>query len=468
MAVNIELNESSSTSAALAQAVSVLQPRDVPVQVMVAASSLLKDWIGVALAGSQTPQVKKLVALSRDFNPGGPCHILGWDVRTGPQEAALVNGAAGQALDFDNTSEANNAFISSPVLPALFALAKFQKVSAATFLTAYVAGVEVATKLGIALTPEHYDRGWHTTFTTGSIGAAAASSRLLGLDPEATNFAISIAATQTSGLRVHFGTEVKAMHAGLGARAGLLGAMAARRGIVASRTALEGRNGYLQMFSGEAATKAKLSFGVPWSLMDPGPEFRIYPCCQCIHRPIDALLGIIREHGIRAEDVESMRCGVSFWTPGVVSYDRPQNGPQAKFSIPYVLARVLASGEGPLLSDFTDNRVRDPSILPLVERISIYVHPEIASRSSDFKEFAELNVQLKSGRELSKRVYSPRGTKEAPISNADVDRKFLSVMGDLLEQSEVQDLAGALDDFSGLADVTAFLDVLPVLSCHRE
>jgi 2-methylcitrate dehydratase PrpD len=435
---------------------------------MAAASSLLKDWIGVALAGSQTPQVEKLVALSRDLNPGGPCHILGWDVRTGPQEAALVNGTAGQALDFDNTSEASNAFISSPVLPALFALAKFQKVSAATFLTAFVAGVEVETKLGIALTPEHYDRGWHTTFTTGSIGSAAASARLLGLDPEATNFAMSIASTQTSGLRVQFGTEVKAMHAGLAARAGLLGAMAARRGVVASHTALEGENGYLQMFAGEAATEATLAFGAPWSLVDPGPEFRIYPCCQCIHRPIDALLGIIGEHGIRAEDVASIRCGVSFWTPGVVRYDRPQNGPQAKFSIPYVLARVLASGEGPLLSDFTDDRVTDPSILPLVERISIYVHPEIASRTSDFREFAELNVQLKGGRELTKRVYSPRGTKESPIGDADVDRKFLSVMGGLLEQSEVQGLARALDDFSDLADVSAFLDVLPVLARNGE
>jgi 2-methylcitrate dehydratase PrpD len=151
-----------------------------------------------------------------------------------------------------------------------------------------------------------------------------------------------------------------------------------------------------------------------------------------------------------------------------VRYDRPQNGPQAKFSIPYVLARVLASGEGPLLSDFTDDRVTDPSILPLVERISIYVHPEIASRTSDFREFAELNVQLKGGRELTKRVYSPRGTKESPIGDADVDRKFLSVMGGLLEQSEVQGLARALDDFSDLADVSAFLDVLPVLARNGE
>jgi len=161
-------------------------------------------------------------------------------------------------------------------------------------------------------------------------------------------------------------------------------------------------------------------------------------------------------------------CGVSFWTPDVVSYDRPQSGPQAKFSIPYVLARVLASGEAPLLSDFTDDCVRDASIYPLVERISIYVHPEIARRTSDFKEFAELNVRLKGGRELSKRVYWPRGTKESPLSDADVNRKFLDVMGGLLEQSEVQDLARALDDFSGLTDVTAFLDVLPVLSGNGE
>src|SRR2546423_1839633 len=215
-----------------------------------AAARAVLDTVGVALAGAAEPAAE-IVRRVLSTEGGGPCRVLGTTCCAGPANAALANGTAAHALDYDDMCFISLAHPSAPLVAAALAAADAAGTTGRALLDAYVVGFELEARLGRAMNPRHYQRGWHCTSTLGTIGPAAAAARLFGLDSTATGHALAIAASEASGLKENFGTMVKPLHAGLAARNGVLAARLAQAGMTASGAAIGGPQGFLAAMDSE-------------------------------------------------------------------------------------------------------------------------------------------------------------------------------------------------------------------------
>src|SRR5579863_7662026 len=206
------------------------------------------DTVGCTLAGASEPCAR---IVARVTAASGPCLVFGTTQRVAPLDAALINGTAAHAHDFDDCSNTLGGHPSAPILPALFALAETRAVDGRAFVAAYVAGWEAETRIARGINFHHYEKGWHPTATIGVFGATAACAKLLGLSMERTARALALAATFSSGLKANFGTMTKPLHVGQAARNGLYAALLASEDFTASPDALEHRQGFLRVFNGE-------------------------------------------------------------------------------------------------------------------------------------------------------------------------------------------------------------------------
>ena len=261
--------------------------------------------------------------------------------------AALANGTAAHALDFDDMCFVSLAHPSAPLVPAVLAAAESERLPGRAVLDAYVVGFEIEARLGRVMNPRHYQRGWHCTSTLGTIGAAAAVSRLLGLDAAAAGHALAIAASEASGLKENFGTMVKPLHAGLAARNGVLAALLARGGMTASdagdrRSAgFPARDG--QRSERRSTRRSRIS-ATRWEMLDTGVTVKLYPSCAGTHPSLDAILDLRRREGFGADDVERIDVDVDSIVPTILIYDRPASGLEGKFSLPFCAAAAVVYG----------------------------------------------------------------------------------------------------------------------------
>jgi len=427
--------------------------------------------VGAALAGSGEPGPRRVHAYAISVQALGESLAIGHKERLTEEHAVLHNGTAGHALDFDNSAESVYGFVSSPIMPVCLALGASLGSSGDSVLRAYITGVEVECKVGHAMPKDHYDSGWHSTPTMGTIGAAAAGAHLLGLDIEQTKCALGIAASFASGLRQNYGTDTKPLHAGSAARNGYVAARLASLGVTADRQILESKYGYFAVFSagGEIDLEPLYRLGDPFELVEPGLKFRRYPCCAGTHRPLDALSELMAQHTFTADDVEAINCGVIYRTVTTLMRPSPITGLEAKFSLAYCLARKLVSGEL-AVRDFTDDRVHDPLVRDVMSRVHMYVHPEGEETSALNHQFAELEVVLKSGAKLVKRVYSPKGTPQNPLSAAELDAKFLANATLRVSQSVAESIrtqVRTIDDRPHIRELVTLLAQPPLVEGLR-
>ena len=239
------------------------------------------DTVGVTLAGASEPAARIVQQIITPLNGDDPhaCRVLGTQTRASAADAALANGTAAHALDYDDMCFVSLAHPSAPLVAAALAAGELAHASGRALLDAYIVGFEIEGRLGRVMNPRHYQRGWHCTSTLGTIGAAAAASRLLGLDAAAAGHALAIAASEASGLKENFGTMVKPLHAGLAARNGVLAALLAKHGMTASAQALDGPQGFLAAMDSERPSLAESSadLGVRWEILDTGITVKLYP-----------------------------------------------------------------------------------------------------------------------------------------------------------------------------------------------
>src|SRR5262247_3283087 len=255
------------------------------------------DSVGVMLAGASEPCARIVRQVVRTEGALPLCTVLGSSLRTSPTWAALANGVAGHAHDFDDTNFALLGHPSVPLLAALLAAAEAEMKTGVDVALGYMIGFEISATLGIALNPAHYTRGWHATSSIGTVGCAAAAARVMGLDLVQTRHALAIAASHASGLKENFGSMTKPYHAGHAARNGLLAAQLAREGMTASETALEGKQGYAAAFGGAHGLDHALeSLGRRWHLLASGIAVKPYQLCAITPSAIDALLDLRAEH----------------------------------------------------------------------------------------------------------------------------------------------------------------------------
>src|SRR5712691_838039 len=277
-----------------------------------------KTTLACMLAGTSEPVAAIVRQVARAEGGTPLCRVFGTSLRTSPTWAALANGAAGHAHDFDDTNFALTGHPSVPLLAASLAAGEAEMADGATVALAYVIGFEIDGALGRALNPGHYTRGWHATASIGTLGCAAAAARILGLEMGPTGHALGIAASLASGLKENFGSMTKPYHAGHAARNGVLAARLAREGMTASASALEGRQGYAAAFSGAALPLGVFEkLGQRWEIVSSGIAVKPYPSCALTHAAIDALLDLRARHRLEPDAIAGVEVGVSHVVPSV-------------------------------------------------------------------------------------------------------------------------------------------------------
>jgi 2-methylcitrate dehydratase PrpD len=420
---------------------------DLPGEATFWAKTAILDTVGVTLAGANEDCariVEKILAVGGGH---GPCLIFGSGRRTGPLDAALINGTAAHALDFDDVSNSLGGHPSAPILPAIFALADQHDCDGKAFIAAYVAGFETETRIARSVHFHHYEKGWHPTATLGVFGATAACCHLMGLTAAQTATALAIAASFASGIKANFGTMTKPLHVGHTARNALFAAMLARGGFSANHGAMEHKQGFLEVFNGAGTYNAQAmleDWGNPYDVVHPGPGFKQYPCCGSTHPPLDALLALRREHALPADKI----IRIDSWThPRRLAHTNrpdPKSGLDAKFSVQYCLARAALQGQI-RLEDFEGTAHDDPAVRALMTRIHAAPHPD-AGTANEEALGAEVRVTFADGEVITKKVSAALGRgPDNPMPEGALAAKFINCASRALPAASVARLQQMLE-----------------------
>ena len=433
---------------------------DLPAEAVEAARRAVLDTLGVALAGSREEAGRLVEALAAEAGGAPQAAVWGRPLRLPATEAALVNGVFAHALDFDDVNDSMRGHPSAPLLPAVLALAEKLGAGGRRVIESFVLGFEVECKLGRALGRSHYARGWHATATLGTLGAAAACSRLLRLDETATRVALGLATSLASGSRQNFGTMTKALHAGWAARSGLLAALLAQRGFTADASILDSPLGFGSLFAPEgdwAPEEAVRTLGDPWDILSPGVSVKRYPCCFATHRALDALLELRARHGIRPAAVKRVEVAMPRGAALPLIHSRPETGLEGKFSLAYCLAVALLDGEVGLAS-FDDASVQRTEAQALLCRVQLREGPGEAVAIVD--GYAEVSVVMKDGSRYEERVDHPKGSPQAPLTWEELVAKFRDCASRALAAEAAERVVALVRRIEALADVRELTEAL--------
>jgi 2-methylcitrate dehydratase PrpD len=441
-----------------------LRYEDLPPDALAWVKAATTDYLAVALAAcpARGPQIFKRHVLSQ-YATGG-ASIIG-DTRTlAAEAAALLNGNLAHWEEYDDATFGMSGHPSVVIMPALFAAAEIHGGSGRDFVTAYVAGFEVCARAGRLINPQAIKLGWVATPVLGTLGAAAAVAKLRGFDATTTENALGLAAMQSSGMRTHMGTMAKPLSAGLAARSGLVAAMLAGDGLVGADGLLEDRHGFVNVFSGGKpgnVEEIESGIGKPLEIVGCGIAFKRFPCNFHAQAGVVAVLRMVREEGIAAEQVESVRCLGNHMLQHSLWNDDPQNGLEGKLSLHYCIAAALLDGQLEV-EQFTDERARDPKLRALMKRVGFEPHPDMAkldfTKGRDFLGM-EVVVKLKSGKTLSRHVtsgFSVPGLDGNEV-HAELIDKFVRNARRVLPQDRIDDCLARIRRLEGFDSMRDFL-----------
>src|SRR5919106_1088488 len=434
---------------------------DVPSQALVRAKEAMLDGLGCALVGSPTPSGKLITQYVRERSETPRAAVIGSGFKTSAPLAAMANATLAHALDFDDVNWRMSGHPTVPVLPAVLALGQEVHASGQEVLLAYTLGFEVETKIGLGVNPRHYDLGWHATSTLGTLGAAAACAKLLGLDVEKTRMALGIAASTAAGLRQNFGTMTKPLHPGQAAMNGGTAAQLARLGWTADANILEAPYGFCQLYAG--AHQYNLDdivkrLGNPFELLAIGVAIKQYPCCAFTHRALDGILALVQQHQLSAADVVAVECLVGRPTIEVLMHSRPQTGLEGKFSMQYCLAAALLDKRIGLLS-FSDEKVRRPAAQRLSEQVTMTLHAEAQHHGPSGEELPVMvTVTLRDGRTLSTPIQHPKGHPANPLTAIALQDKFEDCAYGVLERPDIRQVIELVQGLEQVDDIGMLMD----------
>jgi 2-methylcitrate dehydratase PrpD len=448
----------------LGERVAALAYDDLPADAIHWARAGLLDTVGVTLAGAHE-DAPRLAAQALDTQDG-PALVLGTRRHVGVLDAALINGTASHALDFDDCNNTIGGHPSVPVLSALLPLAQQLNSSGRDFVLAYVAGFEAECKLGLAVNFHHYTKGWHPTATLGTFGAAAACAKLLGLDGEGTATALALAASFASGIKANFGTMTKPLHVGHCARNGLYAARLARLGFTANRTAVfEHKQGFLDVFNGPGTydiQRALSAWARPLDIVEPGIAIKQYPCCGSTHPALDAMLELVRRHRPRPDDVARIDAWIHSRRLAHTNRPEPNSPLDAKFSLQYVLARALLDARVGV-DDFVEASYSQREARELLGRIHVAAYDqaeeEIFPAANHFG--GRVRIAMRDGTVLQAQVDQPLGRTSAnPLPHALLRGKFTLCASRALREDAVAGIADAIEHVETLPRMEALMALI--------
>ncbi len=444
--------------------------RDIPKDVAHLGKRSALDGIGLALAGAASHQaeISRRYLANLGVAPDKGSTVIGSELRLPARFAAFANGLTIHADDYDDTQLATAkdrvygllTHPTAPALPPVLALAERDRRSGADMMLAYQVGVEVECKIAEAIRPRHYQHGFHSTATCGSIGAAAGAAKLLGLDHETTRRALSLGATQAGGLRENFGTMTKPFHAGRAAENGVVAAELAALGFTASPNGLEGERGFFRAAGGGYSPEMIAGkLGAPWTFQLPGVSIKPHPSGSLTHPGMAVMLQLILAHDVRPERVKRVAVGTNHNMPNTLIHHEPKNELQAKFSMEFCMAILLIERQAGL-AQFTDEVVNRPEVQAMLRKVSFTVHPEAEAAGFD-KMTTIIEIELEDGKVMQGRADFGKGSPSNPMTDAELAEKFRQCAAwgglDSGRTQAVLDLVWKMEELNDMSELTKLL-----------
>ncbi|MBN4075955.1 MAG: 2-methylcitrate dehydratase [SAR86 cluster bacterium] len=429
---------------------------DIPPQIYAEAKRAIINYMGCAIGGANEPALDNALDVLLPFTGKATSHVLGRSETCDPLYASLFNGIGSHVHEYDDTIPKNYIHPSIPVASALFAYASAnqgsdQAVTGEEFLQAFILGFDIESRIGNAVYPSHYEAGWHITSTTGVFGAAAAIGKLLKLDTKQMVWAFGLAATQAAGIREMFGSMAKSFQPGRAAQNGYTAALLAKNNFTAGEKALEGPRGFATITATEYdLDKAVDQLGEHYELLDNA--YKPYACGLVVHPTIDACSQIREMHNIDPATVERIDLRVAPLVLDLCNHKDLKRALQSKYSIYHAAAIGLARGKGGL-REFTDEAVADPVLSDLRSRTNAVADESITDDQAD------VTLTLKSGESIHFFLEASLGNMDRPLSNAQLDDKFIDQATLVLPQAQVDALLAATWEISSCEDVGSIVDL---------
>ena len=418
-------------TARVAQFIAETDWQNLPAGIHPIAKRLIFDHLCVTIGGSRSEAGHIIQEYAKELKGAPDAPILGTAQQAPVSVAALANGVAAHADDYDDTQIASLpdrvtgllTHPTTPVLSAALAAAIAKGISGRDLLSAYEIGLEAACKMAEAINPSHYLRGFHSTGTLGTFGAFAAVAKILHLGTPEIVRGLGIVASLASGLRGNFGTMTKPLHAGRAAENGILAACLAQKGFTATPDILDSQWGFFSILGGGVDQEYLLTrLGNPFQLESPGVSIKPYPCGSLAHPTMDAVRELVLEHDLRPEMIKGVDIGITQHIRNPLRYQRPQTGLEAKFSLEFGVAMIILRRRAGI-SEYTDEAARSSEVQTFLPRVNCYVDPEIEAQGFE-KMRSVVKINLKDSTALTKEATVARGYPERPFSKEDHLAKF--------------------------------------------
>ena len=463
------MTQRSLTEAAAAFAVA-LRFEDIPADAIQIAKRCILDGLAVQIGGSEQAAIRVMDNYIRSVGGNGQSRVVGnAKLRVPAHLAALWNGLAGHAMDWDDTqlSEAPGrayGLMCHPTVPPLSAALAVADmigdIDGKSFLTAFVAGFEVECKIAEAINPDHYMRGFHTSGTIGTFGAAVAAGKLLNFNDDQMRQTIGIAASMAAGIRANFGTMTKPLHVGRSSENGVTAALLVYHGFTANTEALDGQWGFLTIAGPGGNPELVVErFGKPFSITTPGVSIKPYPSGVLTHPAMDALRILLNQEKLSEDQVAEVHifAGTNVLKP--IRFDFATNELEAKFCFNFLLAAILVAGRAGK-QEFTDEFVTKPLVQDAQRRVHVHFDPAIEAMGFD-KIRSRIEVVTHDGRKLTRWADERyRGGPDNPLTAGELESKFQDAASGLLDAPQCRKVADFVWTLDTQPSATAVLDLL--------
>jgi 2-methylcitrate dehydratase PrpD len=407
---------------------------DLPSKVRKEGLRTLLNWVGVAVGGSHHETIDIAVDALRPFAGPSQASILGRRERFDVMNAAFINGVSSHIFDYDDTHLKTIIHPAGPVMSAILALAEYRPVDGRAFLNALILGVETECRIGNAVYPDHYDRGWHITGTAGVFGAAASAGKLLDLSEQQMIWALGLAASQPVGLRESFGSMNKSFNPGRAAGNGLFAAILASKNFTSSNEMIEAKRGWANTISTKQDYN-EITDGLGERYEALLNTYKPFACGIVMHPAIDAAIQLRNQYQLKPDQIDTISLRVNPLVLELTGKKTPTAGLEGKFSIYHAVAVAIVEGAAGE-KQFSDRAVQDPVIVELRTRVLPVVDPAVKP------EQVEMSINLKDGRQLEKSIQHAIGSLEAPMTDHDLETKFTDLADGILASEQIHKLIG--------------------------
>ena len=418
----------------------------IPEDVRVEAVRSVFNWVGCCLGGARHITTDRALAALAEFSGAPEATVLGRNERLDILHAALMNGITSHVLDYDDTHLETIIHPAGPVASAILALGERQNTSGEDFMHAFILGVEVECRIGKAVYPSHYERGFHITGTAGVFGGAAAAGKLLGLNEQQMVWALGIAATQSAGLKDMFGTMCKAFHPGSAGQNGLKAALLASKNYTSSERAIEAQEGFAFTYSDEQDF-SQITDNLGGSFEVARNTYKPFACGIVTHPIIDGCIQLRNKNKLTSKQISKVSLRVNPLVLKLTGKKTPQTGLEAKFSIYHASAAAIIRGSaGP--NEFTDETVQNAEIIMLRDKVTAQADDNVS------EEEAFVSITLNDGTVLDKHIEHAIGSLERPMTREALEKKFSGQAASALPVNQIDRVTALCWEIESLDDVS--------------